>query len=34
MSALANSPGVLDFYIWIAWTPFNVEAETAGIKPG
>ena len=28
---LANAPGVLDFYVWLAWKSFTLRRQTARI---
>jgi hypothetical protein len=31
LAALANAPGVLDFYVWLAWKSFSLRGRTAQI---
>jgi Plasmid encoded RepA protein len=31
LAALANAPGVLDFYVWLAWKTFTLRGRTAQI---
>ena len=31
LAALANAPGLLDFYVWLAWRSFTVRGHTARI---
>ena len=32
LAALANAPGVLDFYVWLAWKSFTMRGHTARIS--